>query len=150
MQGLPLPSVMPWAGWCWQHGRALSVIAVAAPAWQLGEWTYGRWVPVHLNVQLYGWTSLPLVAWLLSLYEVDRSRVAAWGPAAVWAWSAALAIGSWQWLSGVTSGKIFLDWKGGGLMGPDGGDDVSVVRADGGLAGARARPGSYRANAGPC
>ena len=95
-------------------GLYLSLLLLQ-PSWQLGEWTYGRWLPVHLNVQLYGWTSLPLVAWLLALYEVDRSRVAAWGPAAVWAWSAALAIGSWQWLNGVTSGKIFLDWKGGGL-----------------------------------
>lgn len=85
------------------------------PAWQIGEWTYGRWVPVHLNAQLYGWTSLPLVAWLLAAFEVDRSRVAAWAPATVWAWSAALAAGVCQWLGGVTSGKIFLDWKGGAL-----------------------------------
>lgn len=85
------------------------------PAWQLGTWSYGRWLPVHLNVQLYGWTALPLVAWLLSIYEVDRSRAAVWGPAAVCAWSGALAIGVWQWLGGVTSGKIFLDWKGGAL-----------------------------------
>ncbi len=85
------------------------------PSLQLADWTYGRWVPVHLNVQLYGWTSLPLVAWLLSIYEVDRSRVSRWAPAAVWAWSAALALGVYHWLGGVTSGKIFLDWKGGAL-----------------------------------
>ena len=47
-----------------------------------GEWTYGRWVPVHLNVQLYGWTSLPLVAWLMAIYQVDASRVRRWGAAA--------------------------------------------------------------------
>lgn len=85
------------------------------PAWQPGALTYGRWLPVHLDVQLYGWTSLPLVAWLFSSYEVDRSRVAAWGPAAVWAWSAALAVCAAQVLAGITSGKIFLDWKGGAL-----------------------------------
>lgn len=85
------------------------------PSLQLAEWTYGRWVPVHLNVQLFGWTSLPLVAWLLSIYQVDRSRHAAWGPAAVWAWTAALAVGVFQWLGGITSGKIFLDWKDGAL-----------------------------------
>ena len=95
-------------------GLYLSLLLLQ-PAWQLGEWTYGRWVPVHLNVQLYGWTALPLVAWLLAVYEVDRSRVAAWGPAAVWAWTAALAAGACHWLSGSTSGKIFLDWKGGAL-----------------------------------
>ena len=85
------------------------------PAWQFGELTYGRWVPVHLNLQLYGWTSLPLVTWLISTYEVHRSKVAAWAPAAVWAWSAALAAGVCHWLGGVTSGKIFLDWQGGSL-----------------------------------
>jgi cytochrome c oxidase cbb3-type subunit 1 len=85
------------------------------PALQLGEWTYGRWVPVHLNVQLYGWTSLPLVAWLFSIYEVNRSTARSWAPAAVWAWTTALAIGVFHWLNGVTSGKIFLDWKGSSL-----------------------------------
>src|SRR5450755_1697617 len=25
----------------------------------LGEWTYGRWMMVHMNLMLYGWTSLP-------------------------------------------------------------------------------------------
>ncbi|MCX6880687.1 MAG: hypothetical protein NTW21_43805 [Verrucomicrobia bacterium] len=87
------------------------------PGMQMGEWTYGRWVPVHLNVQLYGWTSLPLVAWLFHIYEVNRSKAAAWAPAAVWAWTAALALGTLCWLDGSTSGKIFLDWKGGALWG---------------------------------
>lgn len=85
------------------------------PDWQAGALTYGRWVPVHLNVQLYGWTSLPLVAWLIAVYEVDQSRVASWGPAAVWAWSAALVIGICHWLGAHTSGKIFLDWQSAGL-----------------------------------
>jgi cytochrome c oxidase cbb3-type subunit 1 len=35
----------------------------------------------------------------------------------VWAWTAALAAGVFHWLVGVTSGKIFLDWKGGALWG---------------------------------
>lgn len=95
-------------------GIYLSVLLLD-PSWQLGGWTYGRWVPVHLNVQLFGWTSLPLVAWLFSIYQVDRSRHAAWGPAAVWAWTAALAVGACHWLGGETSGKIFLDWTGGAL-----------------------------------
>lgn len=85
------------------------------PDLQSGEWTYGRWVPAHLNVQLFGWTSLPLVAWLFSIYEVDLGRARAWGPAAVWGWSAALVAGMLSWLQGNSSGKIFLDWKGGAL-----------------------------------
>jgi cytochrome c oxidase cbb3-type subunit 1 len=95
-------------------GLYLSVLLLA-PSLQLAEWTYGRWVPVHLNVQLYGWTALPLVAWLFSMYEVGRSRFAAWAPAAVWAWSAALAMGALHWLGGQAGGKIFLDWKDGAL-----------------------------------
>ena len=87
------------------------------PDLQAGEWTYGRWLPVHLNVQLYGWTSLPLLAWLLHIYELDRSKMAAWAPTAVWAWSAALALAVPHWLDGQTSGKIFLDWRGGPLWG---------------------------------
>lgn len=87
------------------------------PNLQFAHWTYGRWVPVHLNVQLYGWTSLPLVAWLFSIYQVDSSKSRTWAPAAVWAWTAALALGVFHWLAGVTSGKIFLDWKGGALWG---------------------------------
>lgn len=85
------------------------------PGFQAGVWTYGRWVPVHLNVQLYGWTSLPLVACLLSIYQVDDSRHAAWGASAVWGWTAALAVGVSHWLAGESSGKIFLDWKGAAL-----------------------------------
>ncbi len=95
-------------------GLYLSIMLVF-PSLQLEQWTYGRWVPVHLNVQLYGWTSLPLVAWLFSIYEVDRSTARAWASAAVWAWTSALTIGVLHWLGGVTSGKIFLDWKGGSL-----------------------------------
>jgi cytochrome c oxidase cbb3-type subunit 1 len=76
------------------------------PGLQAGVWTYGRWVPVHLNVQLYGWSALPLVAWLLSSYQGDASRHAAWGPAAVWAWTAALAVGAFHWLGGITSERF--------------------------------------------
>jgi cytochrome c oxidase cbb3-type subunit 1 len=85
------------------------------PDLQSGVWTYGRWMPVHLNLQLYGWTSLPLVAWLFSLFEIEKTRHSMWGQAAVWAWSAALAVGALHWLGGITSGKIFLDWQGGSL-----------------------------------
>ena len=82
------------------------------PGLQAGEWTYGRWMPVHLNVQLYGWTALPLAGWLLWIYGVS-SR---WSEAAVRAWSAALLAGVLSWLGGGTSGKVFLDWKGGPLL----------------------------------
>ena len=93
-------------------------LLLVAPALQVGEWTYGRWVPVHLNVQLYGWTAWPLVAWLFHIYEVNRSsKAAAWAPAVVWAWTAALCLGALHWLAGKTSGKIVLDWQGAPLWG---------------------------------
>lgn len=78
----------------------------------LGEWTYGHWVSLHLNLNLYGWCSLPLVAWLFRVYGADRPPVAKWVRAGVWGWSAALAAGSISWLNGSSSGKLFLDWQG--------------------------------------
>lgn len=77
-----------------------------------GEAGYGRWVPVHLNLQLYGWTSLPLLCWLYGIYQTESSK---WAAPAIWGWSGALIIGSMFWLSGKTTGKIFLDWSGGSL-----------------------------------
>ncbi len=78
-----------------------------------GEAGYGRWVPVHLNVQLYGWTSLPLLCWLFAIHQVGSSK---WAGPAIWGWSAALLLGAVSWLSGHTTGKIFLDWSGGSLL----------------------------------
>jgi cytochrome c oxidase cbb3-type subunit 1 len=78
----------------------------------LGEWTYGRWMPVHLNLQLYGWCSLPLVGFLFKLYGANREGVAQWCRPALWVWSAALATGAFTWLTGHSSGKLFLDWTG--------------------------------------
>lgn len=83
------------------------------PELQAGEWTYGRWVPAHLNGQLYGWTALPLVAWLFRIYGVSRR----WAEPALWGWTAALALGCLGWLQGGSSGKVFLDWQGGSLAG---------------------------------
>ena len=78
----------------------------------LGEWTYGRWVPLHLNHNLYGWCSLPLVGWLFHAYQVDRLPAWRWGRSVLWGWSTALVVGSISWLNGQSSGKLFLDWQG--------------------------------------
>lgn len=77
----------------------------------LGEWTYGRWVIVHMNLELYGWTALPLVGFLFYVYG-SGPRFSAWARPVVWLWSAALAVGCSTWLSGISSGKLFLDWSG--------------------------------------
>lgn len=77
-----------------------------------GEWTYGRWLPLHLNWQLYGWTALPLVAWVFFLLPETRASLATASSLGIRAWSTALALGGIAWLTGHTSGKIFLDWTG--------------------------------------
>lgn len=78
----------------------------------LGEWTYGRWIMVHMNLELYGWTSLPLLGFLFKVYGADRGKLAQWCGPVLWAWSAALGVGALSWLSGHSSGKLFLDWSG--------------------------------------
>lgn len=78
----------------------------------LGEWTYGRWMMAHMNVELYGWTSLPLVGFLFHAYGADGGRAARWCRPVLWLWSAALGVGVLSWLSGHSSGKLFLDWSG--------------------------------------
>lgn len=72
--------------------------------------TYGRWVPLHLDWQLYGWTALPVVGVLLAWFLDERDAAAA--RVAFAAWSVALALGGLSWLAGRTSGKLFLDWSG--------------------------------------
>lgn len=76
------------------------------------SWTYGRWIPVHMNLQLYGWGSIPLIAFLFHVYGVDREPAARWARPVLWVWAAALAIGSVSWITGRTSGKLYLDWTG--------------------------------------
>lgn len=79
----------------------------------LAPLTYGRWMPLHLDWQLYGWCSLPLVgalgAWLI---RSGDTRGEEWFEGALTAWSVALVLGGVSWLGGVTSGKLFLDWSG--------------------------------------
>lgn len=79
----------------------------------LGPLTYGRWAPLHLDLALYGWTALPLVALLLRAYLPREGRgEARAAAAAVHLWSASLVAGAAAWLAGQTSGKPFLDWQG--------------------------------------
>jgi cytochrome c oxidase cbb3-type subunit 1 len=78
----------------------------------LAPLTYGRWMPLHLNLQLYGWCSLPLVGWLFKVYGVEQSPARHWGRSALWVWSLALIVGAGSWLAGQSSGKLFLDWTG--------------------------------------
>ena len=78
----------------------------------LGELTYGRWMMVHMNLELYGWTSLPLIGFLFRAYGADRGTTAPWCRPMLWAWSTSLAVGCASWLAGRSTGKLFLDWSG--------------------------------------
>lgn len=97
--------------------NALGVWLAALLLWpELGRLTgplgYGRWMPLHLNWQLYGWCSLPLVG-ALAAWFVRPDAEGRWHlRLALSAWSLALALGGASWLAGVTSGKLFLDWHG--------------------------------------
>lgn len=73
--------------------------------------TYGRWAPLHLDLALYGWLSLPLVGLLFHAYGADRRPRAS--RLALGLWSGALVAGALSWLAGRSSGKLFLDWSGG-------------------------------------
>jgi len=90
---------------------AVLLLLPALNVW-LGEWTYGRWMMVHMNVLLFGWCALPMVGILFVAYGATSGRLAAWCRPVVWLWSAALAAGAVSWLEGHSSGKLFLDWSG--------------------------------------
>jgi cytochrome c oxidase cbb3-type subunit 1 len=117
----PIPQVVAGAAWhslFWLvFANAVGVllaILLLVPALnqQLGEWTYGRWMMVHMNLELYGWASLPLVGFLFRVYGADRGVSAKWSRPVLWVWSVALGVGTFSWLSGLSSGKLFLDWSG--------------------------------------
>jgi cytochrome c oxidase cbb3-type subunit 1 len=73
--------------------------------------TYGRWIPVHLNAQLYGWSSIPLIGLLFRLYG-PKDGFSPWPRWAIGVWSGALVFASVCWLAGQTSGKLFMEWTG--------------------------------------
>lgn len=79
----------------------------------LAPLTFGRWAPLHLDWQLYGWCALPAVGALL-VWCFDSRRPTANRDAriALGGWSLALAAGGIAWLGGTVSGKLFLDWHG--------------------------------------
>jgi cytochrome c oxidase cbb3-type subunit 1 len=84
----------------------------------LGIPTYGQWVPLHLNLHLYGFIGFCLLGliffWLLDDL-VDRNPL--WSTSRLILemnriWAIALFIGAMTWLNGQVSGKVFLDWSG--------------------------------------
>ena len=98
--------------------NAVGVLLAAELVWPalgdaLAPLTYGRWMPLHMNWQLYGWCSLPLVGVLLAwCVDARHPQARTHVCVALGAWSLALVAGGVAWLGGVTSGKLFLDWAG--------------------------------------
>ncbi len=95
-------------------GLLMSVLLLAPGlGTALGPLTYGRWMPLHLNLVLYGWAALPLVALLFrGFLEAAGPGTARAAEGAVQLWSASLLAGAVSWLAGQTTGKAFLDWQG--------------------------------------
>jgi cytochrome c oxidase cbb3-type subunit 1 len=78
----------------------------------LGPFTYGRWMPLHMDWHLYGWCALPLLGILCARF-LDQVKTGA--ETTTWIlllWTLGLAVGGWQWLAGGQSGKPFLNWTG--------------------------------------
>jgi len=77
----------------------------------LQPYSYGRWVSVHLNASLYGWSSVPLLG-LLFMQYLPVTRISRLPVYAVSIWSGVLLFAMIGWLSGHTSGKLFMEWSG--------------------------------------
>lgn len=77
----------------------------------LAPLTYGRWAAVHIDTQIYGFCSLPLLALLLRAYSPPGGpgRLGAW---AIRGWSGAIAFLAVSLLTGHSSGKVFAEWTG--------------------------------------
>ena len=76
----------------------------------LAPLTYGRWIPLHMDWQLYGWCSLPLLGTLLGRFFEEETQAVSWVETSLWLWSMGLLAGGLSWLSGSATGKPFLNW----------------------------------------
>lgn len=98
-------------------GNAIGLWLAALLLWPglndaTAPFTYGRWVPLHLDWQLYGWCALPLASVLLHYYLPAGAGGRSAGRLALAVWSGGLALGGVTWLAGSSSGKLFLEWSG--------------------------------------
>jgi cytochrome c oxidase cbb3-type subunit 1 len=78
----------------------------------LGPLGYGRWMPLHMDWQLYGWCSLPLVGFLMNLFMDKRQGARVDAHIGFGAWSLGLLVLGIMCLAGMASGKLFLNWSG--------------------------------------
>lgn len=78
----------------------------------LGRFGYGRWMPLHMDWQLYGWCALPSVGLISIRFWKHDPRAGELCSRAFWIWSSAMLVGGISWLMGEASGKPFLNWNG--------------------------------------
>lgn len=78
----------------------------------LGNLGYGRWMPLHMDWQLYGWCALPSLGLIAVRIWKHEERAGELCGRAFWIWSFALIIGGVTWLAGEVVGKPFLNWSG--------------------------------------
>lgn len=113
LQGSVMRFSLAWLAVANLVGVLLAVLLVCPRCGEwLGQFSYGRWVAVHLNWQLYGWCSLPMAGALLRHFLFPERAALNLARQALWVWSVSLALGGLGWLTGRTSGKLFLDWTG--------------------------------------
>ena len=77
-----------------------------------GSLTYGRWMPLHTEWELYGWSALPVVGLLYRWLSAPDRRHAQFERGGIFLWSAVLAASGVSWLAGNNSGKLFLSTTG--------------------------------------
>lgn len=78
----------------------------------LAPYTYGRWVPLHMDWHLYGWCSLPLLGLAFKHFLDSDDAGIVWSVVSYSFWSIALIIAGISWLMGEATGKLFLNWRG--------------------------------------
>lgn len=103
-------------GWL-AAANAIGVLLAVLLLWPelnetLAPLTYGRWMPLHLDWQLYGWCALPLAGLLFGYFLPATRDGARAGSLALACWSLGLAFGGASWLAGLSGGKVFLEWSG--------------------------------------
>jgi len=82
--------------------------AFSRPQSLLGEWTYGRWMMVHMNLELYAGRACP-GRLSLQVYGADRGLLRLCRR--YFGVSTALAVGAYSWLS-ATPAANSSDWSG--------------------------------------
>lgn len=94
-------------------GLLLSLLLVWPDAGKLlGSLTYGRLMPLHMEWQLYGWCTLPLVGLLLKEFLGRDMAGISNAQYILFLWSLGLFVGGVTFLTGSASGKLFLSWHG--------------------------------------